>query len=221
METLSSLSIEELVSRCSSSGDLDAWEEFVRRLHRLIAKVVYRVSARMGDGSTGTVEDLVQETYLKLCSNNLVILRNFQHRHEGAFLSFVQVIAANVTRDHFRSARVRNAAPRSIEGLMPEELLQDPQESARRSNSMEREVLLHEVGKHLDLCTSGPDQDRNRKVFWLYYRTGLSASEIAALPGIGLNTKGVESLVFRLRRELRRRLASRGSLEGILPAESF
>ena len=227
---LPSLSIEELVLRCSSSGDLDAWDEFVRRLHRLIAKVVYRVARRMGDCKTETVDDLIQETYLKLCADNYRILREFDHRHEGAFLGFVQVIAANVTRDHFRSAYVKNSALSQSEIPNEEAFRQTPEQAGRGSGAIEREVLIREIANHLDLCTSGPDQDRNRKIFWLYYRTGLSASEIAALPGIRLNTKGIESLVLRLKRELRSRLATSGSAaphpshesgEGILPAESF
>lgn len=75
-----------------------------RRLHGLVARVICRIAERMGDCSRQTVDDLIQETYLKLCADNSRILRNFDHRHDGAFLGFVQVMAANVARDHFRSA---------------------------------------------------------------------------------------------------------------------
>jgi RNA polymerase sigma-70 factor, ECF subfamily len=230
MTIYSSLSIEELARRCSSPANVDAWEEFVGRLHSLIAKVVNRIAARMGDRSRQTVDDLIQETYLRLCANDFRILRNFEHRHEGAFIGYVQVIAANVTRDHFRLAHVRKAAQSLTDDVGEEKLPPSPAESAGGIRAMEREVLIREVEYHLDRCTEGPDQDRNRKVFWLYYRTGLSASEIAALPGIGLATKGVESLILRLGRELRCRLAaasvsgrgpSQQSREGIQPAESF
>ena len=51
MESYSSLSIEELVRRCSASRSADAWEEFVRRFHRLIATVILRTAARLGDSS--------------------------------------------------------------------------------------------------------------------------------------------------------------------------
>ena len=95
---------------------------------------------------------------------------------------------------------------------------------------MERAVLLNEVQRHLELCISGPDQERNARVFWLYYRVGLSAAAISALPGIGITTKGVESIILRITKELRQRMTpspprgsegSAGAGEGVLPAESF
>jgi RNA polymerase sigma-70 factor, ECF subfamily len=228
MKAYSSLSIEELVRRCSSSGEIDAWDEFVRRLHRLIAKVVYRTASRMGDASRQTVDDLIQETYLKLCANDCRLLRNFDHRHEGAFVGFVQVVAANVVRDHFKALR---AEASSTDWDSSREAITPASENASGGKaSMEREILIREVSYHLDICTAGSDQDRNRTVFWLYYRTGLSAREIATLPGIGLTTKGVESVIVRLKRELRMRLAKKGqgqlersthANEGIRPAQAL
>jgi hypothetical protein len=63
-------------------------------------------------------------------------------------------------------------------------------------------------------------------VFWLYYRAGCSAAEIAAVPGIDLTAKGVESLLLRMTRELRRRLAQQispsvASLEGSSDSSAF
>lgn len=229
MHACSSLSLEELVRRCTSSNDVEAWEEFIHRLHGLIAKVVHRIAVRMGDCSRQVVDDLIQETYLKLCADNCRIMRSFDHRHEGAFLGFVQVVAANVARDHFRSAYSRNRVPAVIEehagGAEG-----DNRGFTAASAALEREVLIREVADHLDHCTTGSDRARNQRVFWLYYRTGLSAREIAALPGIDLNTKGVESLLLRLGREVRQRIASgKGSTststdqngKGIVPAQSF
>jgi len=57
MESYSSLSIEELVQRCAASKECAAWQEFVRRLHRLIAKVVLRTAVRLGDGAAGGAAD--------------------------------------------------------------------------------------------------------------------------------------------------------------------
>ena len=96
--------------------------------------------------------------------------------------------------------------------------------------SIERGVLINEVREHLEVCTEGRDKDRNRRIFWLYYRVGLSAAAISMLPGIGLTTKGVESLILRMTREVRERmLASKPTHgakkqragEGILSAHSF
>ena len=55
---------------------------------------------------------------------------------------------------------------------------------------------------------SGKDPlQRNREIFWLHYRAGLSARAIADLPEIGLTAKGVESVIMRVTKELRERLA--------------
>jgi RNA polymerase sigma-70 factor (ECF subfamily) len=71
-------------------------------------------------------------------------------------------------------------------------------------------VLIQEITRHLDLCMAGPDFERNRRIFWLHYRAGLSARAIADLPGICLSPKGVESILMRLTKDLRQRMA--GSL---------
>lgn len=230
MENYSTVSIEELARQCCISGEIAAWEEFVRRFHRLIAKVVMRGAARFGDSSKQTVDDLIQETYLKFCANNCSLLRNFEHRHPEAFLGYVQVVAANVVRDHFKSSYSKKRGADRVEGISEDFVPVAGDDSAGSPRAIERSVLIQEVQRHLDDCIAGADQDRNGRIFWLYYRVGLSAGAIAALPGTGLTTKGVESLILRLTRELRARMAARkridrektvGSNEGVLPAESF
>ena len=80
------------------------------------------------------------------------------------------------------------------------------EESAGSSKSIERAVLIQEITHHLDTCITGPDQERNRQIFWLHYRVGLSARAIADLPGVALSTKGVESIIMRVTKELRERM---------------
>jgi RNA polymerase sigma-70 factor (ECF subfamily) len=95
---------------------------------------------------------------------------------------------------------------------------------------MERGILIHEIEKHLSENAGGTENDRDAMIFWLYYRTGLTASAIADLPGIDLTTKGVESLLLCLTRELRELLSkperhqpiiAHDSKKGIITAESF
>jgi RNA polymerase sigma-70 factor, ECF subfamily len=228
MNAYSSISIEELLCRCSVSADLDAWQEFVRRFHRLIATVVLRTANRWGDSSKQTADDLIQETYLKFCANNYRILREFEHRGDDAFVGYVKVVAANVVRDHFKSSYSRKRGSNQVEGISDEFTPAAGENTAGSPNAIERAVLIQEIQKHLSFCVAGADHDRNSKIFWLYYRAGLPAAAIAALPGIGLTTKGVESLILRITRELRQRMASLGatrisppSNEGILRTESL
>jgi RNA polymerase sigma-70 factor (ECF subfamily) len=50
--------------------------------------------------------------------------------------------------------------------------------------------------------------ERDRALFWLYYRQGFTAEEIAGMTAIGLTAKGVESALRRvtiwLRGEIKR-----------------
>jgi RNA polymerase sigma-70 factor (ECF subfamily) len=141
-----SVSPEELVLACRQTDDVAAWREFVCRFHRLIATVALRVARRWGESSPQLIDDLVQETYLKLCGDNFRMLRKFKSDHPDAFCGYLNVVTANLVHDHFK---------------------------------------------------------RDRKLFWLYYRVGLTADAIAGLQSIGLSTKGVESNLLRLTRLLR------------------
>src|SRR5262249_19381237 len=60
-------------------------------------------------------------------------------------------------------------------------------------------VFLHEIDDHLKSSLTGPDQERDRMIFWLYFRQGMSTKEIASLPAVGLSTKGVGSVIERLK----------------------
>jgi hypothetical protein len=43
-------------------------------------------------------------------------------------------------------------------------------------------------------------------IFWLYFRQGMSTREIASLPTIGLGTKGVGSVIERLKHGIREQI---------------
>jgi RNA polymerase sigma-70 factor, ECF subfamily len=227
VESYPSISIEELVRQCSASRSPDAWEEFVRRFHRLIATVILRTASRLGDSSKQTVDDLIQETYLKLCADDFRILRSFEHQHPDAFTGYVKVVTANVVRDHFKSAHTRKRGAGNLEQLEEDFVPAAGENSPGSPKSIEREILIQEIATHLHRSMTGPDQERNTQIFWLHYRAGLSARAIANLPGIGLTTKGVESIILRITKELRAQMGEpkvevhdqieRGS-EGFVPA---
>src|SRR5258708_36355819 len=54
----------------------------------------------------------------------------------------------------------------------------------------------------------GNGQARNPTIFWLRRRKGLTASEIASIPSMGLTTEGVESVLMRLAAMIRGHLIS-------------
>jgi DNA-directed RNA polymerase specialized sigma24 family protein len=55
--------------------------------------------------SRSVIEDLIQETYSKLCADQCRTMQQFEPNYPDATLGFVKVVAANVAHDHFRSRR--------------------------------------------------------------------------------------------------------------------
>ena len=211
-----SLSSEELVLACIETEDVAAWEEFVRRFQRLIASVALRIARRWGEPSPQVIDDLVQESYLKLCADNFRLLRSFKSQHQDAFYGYLKVVTANLVHDHFKAAHSSKRGSGSIESPIDERVKSatDVSGVASAVKSSDRAVLLREIDATLTRLAAGPQLQRSRRIFWLYYRFGFTASAIAALPYIGLNTKGVESTILRLTRLLRQELDQHRQKDG-------
>lgn len=208
MDSYSSISLDELVRRCSESGEEAAWEEFVRRSHRLIATVVLRTAQRWGSISTALVDDLIQETYLKICSERRRIFSEFQPRHPDAFYGYLKVIAANLVHDHFRAEHSQKRGSARTETSFDEPFVDMPA-AISAGEDIHRQILLKEAEAALCAGTPNKKQTRDRIIFLLYYRYGLTAQAIALLPSISLTVKGVESIIHKLTRYVRERLAER------------
>ncbi len=220
MARYSSLSSEDLVSVCAGSRDSAAWQEFIRRFQPLIATVVLRMARRWGDPPGQLVDDLVQETYLKLCADDSRLLRSFQAHHADAIYGFLKVVAANVVHDHFKAALAGKRGAGRVDVLESEEARPSTAlSSVSGAAEMERRILLQQVDDLLTRVATGDEKERNRAIFWLYYRNGLSASDIASLPSIGLSTKGVESTILRMTRMIRSHLLEAG-VAGRHPADA-
>jgi RNA polymerase sigma-70 factor (ECF subfamily) len=97
------LSSAELIASCLGDGSPSVWREFVGRFQPLIASVILRTIRRYGEFNSSLVDDLVQETFLRLCKDDFRALRQFEQRHEDAIFGYLKVVAASVTTDHFRS----------------------------------------------------------------------------------------------------------------------
>jgi RNA polymerase sigma-70 factor (ECF subfamily) len=201
------LSADELVAACLVSKEEAVWVEFVRLFRPLISTVVLRTARTWGEPNLSLLDDLIQETFLKLCADDCRLLRNFRAQHPGAIFGFMKVVTANVVHDHFKAA---HAAKRGASGTL--QSLSDPERSegfaqsgrsAQDSSAVERAVLLKEIDQCLTKGVTPAELPRSRRIFWLYYRCGLSARAISALPEIQLTTKGVESTILRLNRMLK------------------
>jgi len=174
---------EDLLRECADLGSTQAWDRFLSRFHPLIVATVGRVIRRYGFDRAGLSDDLVQEVYLKFSANRAKVLREFKpRRYPGAVFAYLRVIAANVVHDHFKS----RAGKYPDQCTLPDVAGEDETEWL---------LLLREID---DLLRKPPTTERDRQIFWLYYRQGLSAKEIAAISSLNLKIKGVESAIVRL-----------------------
>ena len=202
-----SLSLQEVVNLCAGPSDHEAWEEFVSRVGKPLRLAVQRTAAMWGRVSASQVEDLVQATYLKLWEGGRHLLQEFAAQYPEGIVSYLKRTAANVTHDHFRHRQSQScggAQPHvSTADVDPEE----ETEALGGQESMTHEIFLREIDEHLSRCLTGPDPERDRMIFWLYFRQGMTSREIASLPGVGLGTKGVGSVIERLKRSIREQIA--------------
>jgi RNA polymerase sigma-70 factor (ECF subfamily) len=187
--------LHRLYRQALESDELQAWEEFVREAHTPVASAVYLTLARWGKPSKERVEDLVQETFLKLCEGGFGLLKAFRSDRQEALPAYLRAIAANVVID---AQRTRVAARRGS-GAEPLELdearnaVASDEASEHTVEAVERRMLVARVGECLSGCAA-----RDRQVFWLYYRQGFTTKAIAGIAAFGLTESGVESLIRRL-----------------------
>lgn len=207
------MSLKELIQACAKGGDADAWEEFVQRFHGLIAAVALRTARQWGQDSPTLIDDLVQETYLRLCVDRERLLGEFQEQHPDSFYAYLKVVTTNVVHDYFRALHSKKRGTGRTEEFIDVSTAQIPDGKTGTLEGIQRNILLAEVDDALQSGLSGNEQKRDRQVFWLYYRQGMTSQAIANLPAVSLNVKGVESLIHRLTRLVRERLAERRTNE--------
>ena len=195
----------QLLQSCLTSQSHGHWTEFVGRLQPGIAGAILRTFSRYASGgrpARDQVDDLVQQTYLRLCDYDYRVLRKLESQDEPSLLAYVRTVAINLTIDHLRGNS------RVFEPL-------DPSMRREDGNPTEHFALIDTINRHLAVC-AGVDAMRSRRIFWLYYRSGLTSKAISEIAGLGLGQKGVESLLLRLARCVRRAIA-----EGIRGSKPF
>src|SRR4029077_12349821 len=199
----SSLSLLEVVCLCAGPCDDAAWEELISRVGRPISLTIMRTASLWGEASLSLVEDLVQLTYLKLWEDGCRLLRDFAAQHPEAILGYLKKTAANATHDYFKHGRSQSFGGGKAHVSTSDGDPEAGKEVDGRQKKIAFGVLLNEVDEYLKHSLTGPEGQRDRMIFWLYFRQGMSTREIACLPTIGLGTKGVGSVIERLKHGIR------------------
>jgi RNA polymerase sigma-70 factor, ECF subfamily len=229
LDDYSSISDVQLVRACTESNDSAAWREFVARFQRPIRLSIIRTANRWGQIPGKILEDIAQETYLRLCADGCRLLLQFAVQHPESIAGYVKVIAINLAHDYFKAAYSKKRG----EGQADASLSQlDPKSdglSFGGEGAMERQILMRQIDTYLETASTAQDRERDRLIFWMYYRQGLSARAIAALPTVGLTAKGVETAIFRLTHRIRKQIVrtrrpgedSDSGEKGFSPSKSF
>jgi len=170
----------------------------MRRYHPVLTAAAIRVSRQWGQGAPDEIDDIVQEIYLRLCANQSRILTDFHDARPEAMFGYVKVVATNIAHDCFR---YRSAAKRGSDRTVS---VAEAAGIAGGFADIDKQLSLSEIEAQLLAQTENRENGkRDRIVFRLYYRMGLTAHAISELPGIGLNSKGVEGVLHRLTKAIR------------------
>ena len=191
-------SIRDLLHLCLSSDEQEQWHEFVRRTQPLIASVIINTVRRWKTPAPSLVDDLIQDTYLKLFANDKKALRAIKNEYENTIFGYLKVIASNVVRDHFRQPVNKADEIELSDAVLPP----GPQDRERLEFLHKKE----EIKGILETLSSSDTYDRDVSIFWFFYEQGYTAKEISLLPAVGLTVKGVEAVLFRLARHVREKL---------------
>jgi RNA polymerase sigma-70 factor (ECF subfamily) len=195
----STVSSDDLVKICVSSNEPGAWEEFVKRFRPLIGAVVQKILYRWGSATPELVDDLMQSVFLKLFSKDT--LSTFALSSKAPIEAYLRTVAAHVVLDEMKRINALKRGATTQAASTDDHIAVS--DGSFGSAFVEQRVLLTQVEDHLRALGSS---DRERLIFRLYYRQGLTAKDIAAIPTVGLSAKGVESLILRLTRSIRERL---------------
>jgi len=194
--------IRELVDYLLQTNDPAAWAEFQNRISRTVRGGIAKRLRRWKTDEL--IADLEQETYLKLISRDYKALRTFEWRddHDCVF-KFTKLIATNVVLDFYRDKDNEIF-------LNPESL--DVMTDQRRTGheNADLNLLRDKINKCLHAWSSEKDFERDKAIFWLFYRQGFTAKQIAGLPSINLSEKKVENILQKLVRRVKDQLGKGG-----------
>lgn len=202
------LSALELLQKCVRDADTceePVWPEFLVRIRPFVETIIGNTIRHWKAPNLALIDDLVQNTYLKLCSNDFKALREFDCPQESALFGFLKVVASNVVQDHFRSLCCqKRGSGKGEDDLERARPLPDQLDSFSRV--LEQRILIGQIERCLRSHAAEARFARDYRIFWLYYSQGLTAKEIALQPNIDLGTKGVESTLLRLTRTIKVKL---------------
>jgi RNA polymerase sigma factor (sigma-70 family) len=218
------LSNRELIARLVGAGPNDpGWLEFLSRFERRVRLTVYRnfrIEAQQNprtdvDQSGEMVRDLTQDVFLRLLDSERRALARFKGRSENSIYTYLNTIAVNLVRDHFKKLRAQKTPPaaasldapvRATEGSAEGQKIVDlvaSENAGPEQTACAKE--LHQRIAEVIRRTGFPKRDR--LVFRFYFLEGRTIAEVASCRSVGLSASGVEKCIRRLRVAIQKEIA--------------
>jgi len=169
---------EQLMLR-AAAGELDAFEELVRRHQSTAWRIAHRFL-----GDSAEAEDVAQETFLR------ILAAAPRYKPSAAFSTYLYRVVARLCIDHVRKKR-------PVFTTLLSETVDSAPDPATDFELKDRDVLIR---KALDALPA-----RQRMVVILKYYEGLRYSEISQV--LGTTVKAVERLLGRARLTLQSALS--------------
>jgi DNA-directed RNA polymerase specialized sigma24 family protein len=121
-------------------------------------------------------------------------------------MAFLAKISTSVVQDHYRegATNTRRGQVIPIESAQAAELRRNKSPDSPESDAR----LFSSVASWIDIeriVEGEPDRknaERNALIFKLHFIDGFESGEIAAFPGFGLTTSGVQAILARLRKRI-------------------
>jgi len=179
---------DRLLVQRSKRGDMEAFEELVRRYENKVYSIAYRFMGNHADAS-----DLAQEAFLRLYQ----ALPRF--RGDAGLTTWIYHITANVCRDELR--RRQRAQVISLDNLpvSPE----GGDNPGNRRTHPEEELERRELQEQVQLCLNRLSDD-HRLVLIMREMQGLSYEEMAQILQCSMGT--VKSRLNRARQAFRKKM---------------
>lgn len=181
---------EELVAR-SMDGDVESFNQLIKRWERPIYALAYRVLGREDDA-----RDVCQDTFLRAYR----AIKGF--KGQAKFSSWLYRIALNLCRDWIRRQR------RTPTVQVPEDVdIADLAAATGPSESIETLVARREMGRAVAIAMAAlPEEQRTAIILKEYH--GLTFQEIADMQGCPLST--VKTRLYQGLSVVRRQLEQGG-----------
>jgi RNA polymerase sigma-70 factor, ECF subfamily len=171
-----------------------------------MALAIVRTMRRAETLAPAILDDLLQDTYVRLCANDFALLRTLVSRNPDSFEAMLRVVAANVAHDYLRARMSQKRGGQYHQVSESESSLVERLGVEGSAIRIEREAQLDEIDRLLQRSVDSPTTSRDRRIFWLHFRLGMSSEAISQIPSVGLTAKGVESSIFRTLQYVRKAL---------------